>query len=259
VKLCRFALTTDPDTVRSGLYYEGRFYETEGNQPIAIHEADTARLLPPLITAPSVRAFQSVPDGSTASPGYRHLNAARLYGSQTSLPWNEEAGELDLECRVAAVIGDNGAWVRAEESPNFILGYVPIIVLRMPEVQAQDERHGMTDGAGYDVAQFYGPVITTPEELADIEGVLPTSYRWSYRLKISGDLVAEGEEVHGPYGSSVCQASQFGPVHAGELLAGPAFPIPPLIASPISRSLQEGDTIEFDVQRLGRLVVRIGN
>lgn len=256
MKLCRFELVEAPGEPRTGLYYEGKFYETDGEKPIAIHESDQAKLLMPLVAAPSVRLFSASVDGPGAGrSGYRFLNPARLFGPNRTLPLPEADGGYDLTATVAAVVAGDGAFVRPEETAAFILGYTPLIILRAPDVAERTEMWGLPDGLAHDVGLFIGPVITTPDELADLSDTgEPTTFVWDYRVRINGEQIAHGEERVGPYGDCVVEASRFGPVRGGEVLGGP-----PLLTSVLGAAppLGAGDLIEFEVQRLGRLVARL--
>ncbi|MBX3096803.1 MAG: fumarylacetoacetate hydrolase family protein [Fimbriimonadaceae bacterium] len=256
MKLCRFELNEQPGESRSGIYYEGKFYETDGEQAIAIHESDAGKLLMPLIAAPSVRLFTTSDEGSDSThSAYRFLNPSRLYGPNRVLALPDEPAGYDLTATVAAISAGDGAFVQPEEAPGFVLGYALLLVLRAPAVQDRLEPLGLPDGAAHDVGLFLGPVITTPDELADLSDTgEPTSFVWDYRLKLNGEQVAAGEERIGPYGDCFVEATRFGPVRGGEVLGGP-----PLVNSLSGSgfSVSAGDIIEFEVQRLGRLVARI--
>jgi len=256
MKLCRFELVAEPGEPRTGLYYEGKFYETDGEQAIAIHESDQGQLLMPLVAAPSVRLFSTAVEGPGAGQsGYRFLNPSRLFGPNRTLPLPEADGGYDLTATVAAIVAGDGAFVRPEEATAFILGYTLLIALRAPDVSERADTLGLPDGLAHDVGLFIGPVITTPDEVADLSDTgEPTSFVWDFRLRVNGEQVAAGEERVGPYGDCVVEASRFGPVRGGEVLGGPALVTSVLGVAP---PLGAGDLIEFEVQRLGRLVARL--
>ena len=258
MKLCRFELTADPGVARSGLYYEGRFYETDGQNATAVHESDAAVLLPPFSTAPSIRVYESIAAGQNEGiSGYRFLNPTRIAGSGGAFRIQEEDLYFDLSVRVAAVISTRGAYITPEDAADFFLGYTLLVSLRAPEIIADAERSGLPLGAAEDIAHFVGPVITTPDELEELQTGMQTRYRFPFRLKVAGEIIADSHETQGPFIDSLVIASRFGPLVPGELIAGPAFPIPDLSASALGRGLQPGDTVEFEVNRLGRILFHI--
>lgn len=256
MKLCRFELVDEPGEAKAGLYYEGKFYETDGEQAIAIHESDSGHLLMPLISAPSVRLFSTSDEGPEGTKtAYRFLNSSRLYGPNRLLALPDEPSGYDLTATVAVISAGDGAFIQPEEAPQFVLGYALLLILRAPDVQDRLSPLGLPDAAAYDVGIFLGPVITTPEEVFDLSDTgEPTSFVWDFRLKINGDQVAAGEERVGPYGDCFVEASRFGPVRGGEVLGGPAL-VKTLEGT--GHSINAGDIIEFEVQRLGRLVALI--
>jgi hypothetical protein len=60
VKLCRFEPLGVPGTVHSGIVHGGKVYETDGTNPVAVHEAGDVRLLSPVGRPPSIRLFSAV-------------------------------------------------------------------------------------------------------------------------------------------------------------------------------------------------------
>lgn len=254
VKLCRFVLHAEPQTPRSGLYYEGRFYETDGEKAIGIHDTESAALLAPIILAPSVRVLETQPSGEGGvNWGYHFNNPTRMVGSNSEVELPEEMGALDVEARIALVISGRGQFVRPEEAHEFILGYAPTLFFRLPDEAESASAHGLPPSAANDVFWALGPVLTTPDELIDNLGESLTDYTWQYRLRLNGETLSEAETLQGPYGEAMALASRFGPLMPGEVFAGPAL----AHARGGGQSVRAGDTIELEVQKLGRLVVRL--
>jgi 2-keto-4-pentenoate hydratase/2-oxohepta-3-ene-1,7-dioic acid hydratase in catechol pathway len=254
VKLCRFVLHAEPQTPRSGLYYEGRFYETDGEKAIGIHDTESAALLAPIILAPSVRVHETQPSGEGGvNWGYHFNNPTRMVGSNSEVELPEEMGALDVEARIALVISGRGQYVRPEEAHEFILGYAPTLFFRLPDEAESASAHGLPPSAANDVFWALGPVLTTPDELIENLGESLTDYSWQYRLRINGETLSEAETLQGPYGEALALASRFGPLMPGEVFAGPTL----AHARGGGQSVRAGDTIELEVQKLGRLVVRL--
>lgn len=258
MKLCRFELRADPGTVRSGILHADRLYETDGQNAIGIHELGDIRLLPPVGTPPSVRVF----DARRTELGAERLvywfaNPTRAVGAAGELPLPDDMGELDFEVRIATTVTDAGERIEESEAERFILGMAVAIVVRAPEVAADEIAVGSGPGQSADLGFGLGPWLVTPD---DVRGYglagSTTRYAWPYKLLVNGLVVAEGiDEPTFSLADLLRVASQGGPVLPGELLLTPALAKPSLSDTEVGRGLLPGDRVEAHVEGVGVLVL----
>lgn len=261
VKLCRFELLEQPGSVRSGLYYDGRIYETDGKNAIGIHEVDQIRLHAPIGQPPSIKAFHV----TRSSAGeemlyYSYLHSAQLHGpnAEHELPdLGEGFGGWDFEARICAVLSDTGSSIQPDEGDSFILGYTILCQLCPPaeSVQAPIEVPTaiLTDGGS-----ALGPFVITPEEIAEYETSERSTYSLEWVMTVNETEIAQGVWKPEPIFPVLLNlASQVRPLLAGEIVAHLPLPKPTLEDSPLGRGIVPGDVIHVKLEGLGILASRI--
>ena len=260
VKLCRFVLIDAPEQPRSGVYHEGRVYETDGERAIGIHEPGTVSFLPPLGAPSAVRVFEGFrrPSGDRGLT-YRFLNTTGFRGPNSLGDAPPAAQTLDFDVHVAAAVADFAESVEPREAPSFILGYLIMIVLYDSDMAEEERTLGLPLGPSHDFGGVLGPYLTTPEDLAEFTlGSDPTEFAWRYRVRVNETEIAAGvNEPPAPASDLLSFSSRLRAVNAGELLAWPALEKPGLDASPLERFLTASDRIEVTVDGLGTLVARL--
>ncbi len=153
MKFCRFELLEDPGTVRTGIAYEGRIFETDGTQSIGVHEAQEIRLLPPIGRPGTVRLYRP---GELA---FDYINPQVVFGPNEALLMPPHAERIGLLPALAVVIGGAGAQIEVTAADDVVLG----VCLASVFTTLRD--HG---GRAFDVGTAIGPAITTPDEFAEI-------------------------------------------------------------------------------------------
>ncbi len=261
VKLCRFELLEQPGSVRSGLYYDGRFYETDGKNAVGIYEIDQVRLHSPLGNPPAVKAFNKARSSSGEELlYYSYLHGALLHGPNVEhelpeLPFG--LGGWDFEARVCAVLSDSGSMIQPDEGDSFILGWTILFQLCPPPeaVQAAFDFPTpiLTDGGS-----ALGPFVLTPEEMAEYETNEKFSYSLEYVMTVNDTEVAQGVWKPEPtFPVLLNLASQVRPVMAGEVIAHLPLGKPTLEDSLLERGLVPGDVVQVKMEGLGILSSRI--
>lgn len=260
MKLCRFVLNDDPQLARSGVFHDGRVYETDGEKAIGIHDPGKVTLLTPLGVPPSVRVFEPyrAPNGAEGS-SYRIQSISGLTGPNGELETPYAAHALDFDLHVVGVVADRAQAVDVVEAPQFVLGYALMIVLFDDDIAQEERTLGIPIGPSHDMGCAIGPYLTTPDELTEFTvGSDPTRFESSYTIKVNGDNVASGHFQPGmAFSELLAQVTAGRTVNAGEILAWPRTPKPPLVETALGRNLLEGDRIEAIVDGLGTLVLRI--
>jgi len=262
VKLCRFELKSQPGEVRSGLVYSGKIYETDGEQSIAVHEAEAIRPLSPVGRAPSLRLFRMTNSVMKSTdqdgmPMYVHLNPTSLYGPSQSIPRPMSVAHLDFEPYLIAVIGSDGLQVSVEEADGLILGYTLALVLFAREIEREEIQAGSGPGRSFDVGGVIGPVISTPDDLDETvtEEIPARKYSLEVVSRVNGVEVGRGNIADLPYSFAelIQAASDTGPIRGGDLIAiGP-------IAVPTGQvQLESGDDVQVSAEHLGTLSLKVG-
>lgn len=247
MKLCRFELVDQPGPIRSGIFHEGKVYETDGTKAIGIHDLTAVVLRSPVGLCPAIRMF---PKSPLANGRFTFLNSTLIVGSGADVEMPTEVVGVGLSASVGVVVADRGRQIDVGEAESFILGYT--LVLRLIGEFAGADADPMS--ASEDLAILIGPFVTTPEELEEkmIAGEA-TSYRWQAELKLNGDAAWAGT-IEGPRFADLLSAgSRLVEMQSGEVVAGPALDIPLLPSTGFGRSLLPGDRFIFRVDGLGAL------
>lgn len=260
MKLCRFVLNDAPDQARSGIYHDGKVYETDGERAVGIYEPGRISLLPPLGTPPATRVYQL----ARCSNGeefltYRIQNVTGFVGPNAEISVPPSVTALDFDFHVVGVVSEQAEVVETYEAATFVLGYALLIVLHDADAADEERILGVPLGPSHDLGGALGPYLTTPEDLTEFTvGTQTTSFEWRYRIKVNDVEVANGVVNEAPsFSALVSNASSARAVFPGEVLAWPAVPKPALPDSPLERHLVESDRIEASVDGLGTLVLRL--
>lgn len=252
MKLCRFELISSPAHPRSGIVYGSKVYETDGTNPVGVHEWSDVRLLSPLGLPPSVRLF-SAPDKSVTweegedspVPSFIYLNPASLVGPGLGIPFPDWSRSLQVEPCLGVVVGGAGRSAPVEESDDLILGLTLVTSFYVP---------GAVGGRARDVGFALGPAITTPDELDDSVTVDERGrrYRFSLVLKVNAEEVGVYDLSSLPHtvAELMSSASTSCVIQQGDVVA--------VSLGENLRKLEKGDQVQLTCEKLGALTTRIG-
>ena len=260
MKLCRFVLNADPETVRSGIYHDGRYYETDGQNAVGIHDPGSIRILAPVGTPPAVRLFEHFrgPDG-TDRLTYSFSHPGRIVGPTTEIDTTSADQGLDFEVRVGALVQEGDPSLGPSEASRMMLGVGILVVLFNADEREILSSAGASLAPASDLATVYGPFLVTPDELTDNRTTdEPTEFTWPVKVMVSGETVYQTVAV--PEFSlfdMVSIAARKKPVLPGEMLAWPAFDKPALENTSLGRFLMASDKVSVEIEPLGTLTFRI--
>lgn len=246
VKLCRFELKSEPGTIRSGMVYDGKIYETDGAEAIGVHEAADVRPLSPVPTPPSIRVFRA----DLGDKGFLYANPAAVVGPSVVIDLPESATDFVIRSYLGAIVGGTGYQLAEEEAEAVLLGFTLVNILTSKSVEASSPSQAQDFGIAV------GPVITTPDDLDDV--MSPTAngimYKLSASIKVNGEEkgFANFEEFSMSMVDAVRLASSTCTVKSGDLLCvGPIF-------DDESCAVTSGDEFQFQMERLGMLATKLG-
>jgi 2-keto-4-pentenoate hydratase/2-oxohepta-3-ene-1,7-dioic acid hydratase in catechol pathway len=171
VKFTQFVIAEEPDVRRTGMAYEGKFYETDGVNAIAVHEASDVRLLTPINRPWSVRFF------GADSPDFAYANPHSMFGPSEPLQLMHGVDNVVVVPCLGFVIGGVGGMLHPREADDLILGLTLVNSYRTDEPGAR----------ALDLGFSVGPIIVTPDEFddavtADAKG---RRYRTSMTLRMN--------------------------------------------------------------------------
>ena len=259
MKLCRFELHADPGIARSGIYHDGRYYETDGERAVGIHDPGSVRLLPPIGTPPSLRFFDEARDAS-GNPflTYSYGNSARLQGPNSDVDASGTDESLDFDVRIAALVQESARNVDPFEASRLILGFGIVLSFFEPDESERLVSLGLSDAPARDLGTLFGPFLCTPDELLEHRASPdPLEFNWSVQVEVNGEIVSEVTASNPSFSGMLALASTKGPVLEGDLLAGPAFKKTSLVSGVLGRYLMATDRVSVTVEPLGTLVGRI--
>ena len=249
MKLCRFELKSEPGTIRSGMVYDGKIYETDGAEAIGVHEAADVRPLAPVPTPPSIRVFRT----DLSETGFVYANPAAVVGPSMVIELPDSGSDYVVRSYFGAVIGGTGYQLGEEEAEAVLLGFTLVNILSSKSIEEED---GKSLGRAQDFGIMVGPVITTPDDLDD--AMVPTDngimYKLSASIRINGDEkgFTNFEDFSVSTVEAVRLASETCTVRSGDLFCiGPIFPDE-------SCAVSKGDEFQFSMERLGMLSTKLG-
>jgi len=179
--------------------------------------------------------------------------------------------KLDFELEVAVVIGKHGRNIRAEEADQYIAGLMIMNDLSARTLQMEEMLLNLGPAKGKDFATATGPWLVTPDELVQFEtGAKPghTGKAWNMKMtcRVNGVQVSEGNlaDMDWTFAEIIERASYGADIFPGDIIGSGTVGTGCFLelngtgklndASYQEQWLQEGDTVELEVEGLGTLV-----
>lgn len=241
--------------------YSGKIYETDGSNPVAVHEAADVRPLSPVGRPPSIRFFRNplrlgerlTTDDAENLP-YHYGNPASIVGPSSIVPRPEFAIDLQFEPYLAAIVATPGRRVPVEHADDMILGYTIVT-----QVVARDLVRRSESARGFDFATVLGPVLTTPEELDGnlVNEEFGRRYKLSVVARVNGveRRRADAQDLPITFAQALSLCSQGAPLVEGDIVA-----LGPLAAwTDDDPPLEPDDEVQIAVENLGTLSTKVGD
>lgn len=212
MNLCRFALNESPTIVRSGVYHDGRLYETDGDKAIGIHDPGKFTFLCPVGNMPSLRLFDF--DGGNLT--YRYANPTGALGPHSELEVLASPGDSRLVLRVLAVLKDGGTYIDAAEAGQSLLAFT---------LMAQFVSQEPIGPKGWDSPMVVGPFLMTPDTFLGESAQPQTPSEWAFKLTVNGETALETKVMAVPFESMIEMASKNYAIQPGDCIASPPLPL----------------------------------
>lgn len=262
VKLCRFDLSNRPGEPRTGVFHEGKIYETDGNSPVAIHDPASVTFMAPIGRPAAVRLFEQF----ESTPGeyilsYIFMNPNQLKGMDESLGFPPQVEELGVELRVVGVLQDGDQMISPNEAERYLLGYAFILCFVDQTLQDSANQNPAVWTESHDIGALISPFVVTPEELGEyLIRETKSGFQWIYSIYINETTIVEKRNYafDVEFYDLLQRASLRSPMAVGEVVAWPSLPVPDFETSELGRKLLPGDKIRVVIEGLGAISSRIG-
>jgi fumarylacetoacetate (FAA) hydrolase len=242
------------------------------------HALSATRLRSPLPDPPSVRDFYAFEQHVKAARARRNVgmipewyeipvfyfsNASAVYGADENIPYPRLSQELDFELEVAAVIGQAGQDISADDAPGYIAGYMVMNDWSARDLQRHEMKMNLGPAKGKDFATSLGPWLVTPDELADrrIGSGKEERYDLAITGAINGDELthANVKDLYFSFPQMIERAAQHVRLRPGDIIGSGTCGTGCILELGTERHrwLQPGDVCEMSIERLGTLRNRI--
>lgn len=186
------------------------------------------------------------------TPGYYLMDTSLVIGTDREVVWPAYSNWIDYELELVAVIGTPGKDISAQNAQNHIFGYTMVNDLSARDAQLEAMATGMgpAKGKDFDDSNPMGPCIVTADEI-------PDPYALMTRVRINGEQWSQtdGRAAQFRFDQCIAYASMAQALQPGELIS--TGTLPGCSSLELQRTVHRGDLIEFEVDRIGILRVRI--
>ena len=241
MKLCRFGLPEDPRP-RTGIFHDGKIYETDGEKALGVHAPESVELLTPIGHAASLRLF-----GADGSFVYGNPGAIGPPEFDVLFP---ETGFAGVDVFLCAVIGGSDRECTIAEADALVLGFTTLMAFSLGDSRQASKF--------YDPGYVMGPFVVTPDEVED--RMTPSERGGVLSLKGRlhlGEEVVANADVSWPFtfAEMIREASRGSDLREGDIIA--AGPIAGLSLPEADRNLRDGDVVIAVIERLGALGAKV--
>lgn len=184
-------------------------------------------------------------------PVYYKGNHREIYGPGDTIPWPSYTRKFDFEHEIACVVGKKGRDLTPEQAAKHIAGYAILNDFSARDIQKNEMVCRMGPAKGKDFAYGLGPYLLTADELPEPENLKMT-------VSVNGEKWSEGNSS-GRYWSfplMLSHVSQGETVYPGDILGSGTYFTG--CGLDLDRWVKPGDTIELEVEKLGKLKQVVG-
>lgn len=185
-------------------------------------------------------------------PIYYKGNRFSVVGTGADIRWPAYAQAMDFELELSLVIGRKGTDIAPEKAGDHIFGYMIFNDMSARDAQMAEMQGmlGPAKGKDFDTGNVLGPWLVTADEVGDIR-------KLHVRVNVNGETVADttAAEMQHDVGAILAHMSASETLYPGEVIGLGTIGDCCLLEH--GRFLAPGDTIEFEVEKLGTLRNRI--
>jgi len=225
-------------------------------------------------TARRNRGVEMIPEFDQY-PIFYFTNHNAVYGEGDLVLEQDHFQKLDFELECAVVIGRRGKNVKSDKADGYIAGYTIMNDLSARLLQMEEMKLNLGPAKGKDFATTIGPWLVTVDELADHRITSPFGDKYDLRMTAlhNGKLISDGnlKDMNWTFAEIIERASYGTEIYAGDVIGSGTVGTGCYLElngthaleakargeefSPVW--LQPGDTIELEIEGLGRLSNRV--
>jgi 2-keto-4-pentenoate hydratase/2-oxohepta-3-ene-1,7-dioic acid hydratase in catechol pathway len=222
---------------------------------------DEVRLVAPLPNPASMRDFyafeghvkkgfekrgEPMPEEWYKFPVYYKGNHASIIGPGEPVHWPSFTEKFDYELELAIVIGKEGRNIPREKAMEHVAGFTVMNDFSARDMQRAEMKVRLGPAKGKDFATAIGPVLVTPDEIAD-------PYNLGMRARVNGETWSEGNSgaMHHRFDRMIEHASMDETLRAGDLIGSGT--VAGGCGLELDRWVKPGDVIELEIDGIGRL------
>jgi len=175
-------------------------------------------------------------------------------GARVTIPRYTKAFDWELEFGI--FLCGQGRNIPKEKARDFIGGYTIFNDFSARDIQKREMggRLGPAKGKDFDGGNAIGPVLVTPDEI-------PDPYNLAMKARVNGEEVSYGHTkgMRWTFEELIAYVSQDETLYPGEFFGSGTGTVPESGANrcccglEMGRFLKAGDTVELEVERIGRL------
>jgi fumarylacetoacetate (FAA) hydrolase len=234
------------------------------------------RFLPPILRPPSFRDFHAFEQHVRTARSRRGLemvkvwyevpvfyfsNPNSLVGDDAEICAPSYSNELDYELELGIVIGNRIRDARVESAWDHVAGFTIINDFSARDLQRGEMEVGLGPAKAKDFATAVGPVLVTRDEFADkIDNEMISL---DMRAKVNERELSRGSSnmLFHTFPRMIAQASRDADLFPGDLIGSGSVGwgcILDLGPENTGGWLKAGDTVELEIERIGKLTTKIG-
>ncbi|MGA9294770.1 MAG: fumarylacetoacetate hydrolase family protein [Ignavibacteriaceae bacterium] len=208
-------------------------------------------------------------------PVFYFTNHNAIFGEGDIIVEEDHLQKLDFELEAAVIIGKKGKNISAKDADSYIAGYTIMNDLSARKLQMEEMKLNLGPAKGKDFATVIGPYLVTTDELE--KNKINTSSGNKYDLKMTakhnGKLISEGnlKDMNWTFAEIIERASYGVELYPGDVIGSgtvgtgcylelngtKAMEAKKKGEEFTSTWLKEGDTIELEIEELGKLKNKI--
>ena len=200
----------------------------------------------------AARRHGEVPPYWYEAPVYYKGNHRALLGPEETCERPSYTDSLDFELELALVIGRGGRDIVAAEAVEHIFGFTIFNDFSARDIQAREMSTWLGPAKGKDFANGFGPCIVTADEVGPEPDLAMT-------CRVNGEKWgrARSSDMHWKWTDMIAHVSRDEDVWAADVL-GSGTP-GGCCGLDLGRTLQPGDVVELEIEKIGVLRNPIGS
>ncbi len=225
------------------------------NRPVALLLEEVI-LFPPVPAPPSIRLFPAETRASAGSPFFFYANPHSLLGHKQPLRYPTFTRQLDFDLTLAVVLARGGRDFSATEAAEAVAGFTILNDWTARDRLELEQAGGWGPAKAKDFGTSVGPWLVTPDEWENLR--LGSGYNLLLVARRNGTEIARLDYRNPPFSFTelIVEASRETELYPGDILACTGLPRASLVKLTTEEPpewLQPGETVELEIQGLGKL------